>query len=277
MSSCTKQPCHQTATRRGMCNTHYEQHRTRQQAYGRWESTYIDAEPARQHVQTLRATGMGTRRIAELAETPRQTIANLVNGRPDRGTVPSRKIDRDSSTRILAIPVPDAHELAKDRQLVGATGTARRLQALVAIGYTQVFLCESIGVTASNGCRLFDIRRQSHVQAATARRVETVFNALQLTPGPSDRARRHAQRKGWPPPLAWDEDTIDDPAVNPDLGAHGRGSFEERYQELRDLGLPDEAIATRLGIKPVSLVRQLDRYGLPVSPGLHLAVRSAVA
>ena len=88
MSSCTKQPCHQAATRRGMCNTHYEQHRTRQQAYGRWESTYIDAEPARQHVQTLRATGMGTRRIAELAETPRQTIANLVNGRPDRGTPP---------------------------------------------------------------------------------------------------------------------------------------------------------------------------------------------
>jgi len=43
-------------------------------------------------------------------------------------------------------------------------------------------------------------------------------------------------------------------------------SFEERYDELRDLGVPDWQIAKRLGITIVSLERMLCRAGKPVDP-----------
>ena len=68
----------------------------------------------------------------------------------------------------------------------------------------------------------------------------------------------------WPPPLAWDDDTIDDPNELPDCGTRRRLSFDEQYLELRDLGYSDSDIAHRLGIKPKSLERQLFRYGLKV-------------
>lgn len=269
--NCAKQPCDRPAQRRGMCGTHYEQYRTRQQAYGRWESVYVDAEPARLHAKELQATGMGARRIAELAGTSRNNINCLIHGRPDRGTGPSKKIHKDWANKLLAIPLPEVpHHLAAPRQVVPAIGTARRLQALMAIGYTQAFLSKAIGFAPTNGCRLFHPERQNSVQAATARRVENLFNRLQLTPGPSTRARRFAQRNNWAPPLAWDEDTIDNPDARPDRGGANPAGFVERYRELRDeLGQSDINIAARLGIQLGSLERQLIRHGLTVSAELR--------
>ena len=43
-------------------------------------------------------------------------------------------------------------------------------------------------------------------------------------------------------------------------------SFEERYDELRDLGVPDWQIAKRLGISIESLARMLCRAGRPLDP-----------
>ena len=40
--------------------------RTRQTAYGRWQP-YVDAQPVRDHINTLRAQGMGWKRVAEVA------------------------------------------------------------------------------------------------------------------------------------------------------------------------------------------------------------------
>ena len=41
-------------------------------------------------------------------------------------------------------------------------------------------------------------------------------------------------------------------------------TFLERYDELRDLGVPDWQIAKRMGITAASLVRMLERYGRPI-------------
>jgi len=43
-------------------------------------------------------------------------------------------------------------------------------------------------------------------------------------------------------------------------------SFEERYDELHDLGVPDWQIAKRLGISIESLARMLSRAGRPLDP-----------
>ncbi len=270
--ACVRDSCVRPATRRGMCHAHYEQHRTRQRAYGRWESLLVDAEPARLHTKTLLATGIGTRRIAELAGTSRNHITTLVNGRSGRG--PSRTMKRDTAERILAIPVPDVtHRVAAGHTVVPAVGTTRRLQALVAIGWTQSYLAHRIGWTPSNAARLFNPSRATQVQARTARRVEVLFGELQLTPGPSDRARRHARRKGWVPPLAWDEVQIDDPVARPDVPRQSRVDFVDRYLDLRDCGYSDLLIAQRLGIAPGSLLRQLGRYGLAADAELAVEAK----
>lgn len=249
--------CDRTATRRGLCHSHYETHRTRQKAYGRWETLYVDAEPVRQHILTLKAHGMGYRRIADLAGVARNNVREVITGRPGRDR--SAKLLRRNAEAILAV-TPDPAPGTR----VDACGTVRRLRALVAIGHTQNSLCQRLGVLPGNGCQIFRGQR-TWVTAATAQRVAALYGELAMTPGPSGRARNHAALNGWAPPLAWDEDTIDNPSAGPEFGERRRVPFDERYSELRELGFSDDDIAARLGVKPESLERQLIRYGIKVA------------
>lgn len=246
-----------------MCRNHYEQNRTRQKAYGRWQSRYTESEPARLHVKNLRAAGLGLRRIADMAGVNRNNLQWLVNGRPERGNGPTHQITTVVAERILTVPMPDMiHTAAANHANVDATGTIRRLQALVAHGYPRSHLAERIGWSPSNATRLFDSKTPA-VHADTARTVATMFNQLEVTPGPSTRARNEGARRGWPKPAAWDEDTIDDPTTCPYLGRERRLGFSERYLELRELGYTNDLdIARRLGLSQKSFERQLDRYGL---------------
>jgi hypothetical protein len=97
---------------------------------------------------------------------------------------------------------------------VAAVGTTRRLQALVAIGYSQARICERLQILPSNASLLF-CGGQARVCAATARKVAALFAELRLVAGPDPRARRRAARRGWQPPSAWDTERIDDPASRP--------------------------------------------------------------
>jgi DNA-directed RNA polymerase specialized sigma24 family protein len=86
-----------------------------------------------------------------------------------------------------------------------------------------------------------------------------------------------AKAKGWPGPLAWDDDTIDDPAARPHIGAAWSDAFDEvavlramygdpvrlrpseRAEATRRLtaaGLSAAQIAERLGCTKRSVVRQ---------------------
>lgn len=270
MRACSKCGRQKPPLRRGLCGACYESARAR---VG-FESTLVDAEPARQHVKELVDAGLSKRQICRLADIRRQEMADLTNGRPHRGTGPCRQILRDKADRILAIEIPGAvHRIASPGQFVPIIGTVRRMQALVAIGYTQAWLCEQIGVAPSNGRYYFKPGLHSCITAAKARQIEQLFAQLQCTPGPSDRARRFAAKRGWLPPFAWDEETIDDPADKPHLESGERLGFVDRYNELRELGYNDHHIAAKLDIRLSSLERSLDRAGLPVSDALRQAVR----
>jgi len=251
--NCTK--CDRTATRRGLCHRCYENHRNRQKLYGRWQSSRVPAEPVRAHVEALRASGIGTRRIEELSGVSRSVIQSLVNGRSIYGNQPSKTISAVNAQRLLAVPEEPA-----SGSRIDITGTTRRLQALVAIGYTQTDLAARIGITPANSTRLF--HSQGRVLASTARRVESIYDRLAMTPGPSERARNHARKHGWAPPLAWDDDDLDNPDATPDAGQAVKLSWDETYLELKDLGFSDTAIANRMGIEMESLYRQLHRYGI---------------
>ena len=98
---------------------------------------------------------------------------------------------------------------------VDPTGTKRRIQALQALGWTQAHIASATGLCTA--ATVTKILRDSSawVFPSTAARVSQAYDVLSMRPGPSQLTVKYAARRGWPPPLAWDDDTIDDPAAKP--------------------------------------------------------------
>ncbi|OMC41895.1 hypothetical protein A5742_31435 [Mycolicibacterium fortuitum] len=139
-----------------------------------------------------------------------------------------------------------------------AIGTVRRIQALAAIGYRISDLNPMLG--RGRNCVEQWIKRDV-VSSDSAADVADLYRRLSMVPGPSELSRRRAAKRGWVPPLAWDD--IDDPNEVPNMGGLVQVSFPDRYRELREhVGLSPGEIADRLGIKFESLQQQLLRYGM---------------
>jgi transcriptional regulator with XRE-family HTH domain len=153
---------------------------------------------------------------------------------------------------------------------VAITGTTRRLRALIALGWPQAELARQTGLPTCTISHLVrgDIDRTSRRNAAV---VYDLYERLSMTPGPSDWQRQRAKEAGWAPPLAWDDDSIDNPDATPHLGENRYVPWIERYLELRDLGCTDLEISMKLGAKPDSMLRQMIRHGITPSPELTAA------
>lgn len=246
---------------RGLCDCCYESQRRR---IG-WKSSYTDAQPVREHILALRAAGISNKRLRTLSGVSHNTIQVILTGRPERGTGPNKQVWARTAQKLLAVPIPEVpHRVAADGRKVPALGTRRRLQALVAAGYSRSYCCRRLGMDVTNGCRLW---RDDHemVLANTARAVEALFTELQMTTGPSSRARNEGRRRRWPLPLDWDEDTIDDPSatVVPSWTVRDRRAEQlediaerrETVQRLTGYGLTAEQIADRLGVTPETVQR----------------------
>lgn len=161
--------------------------------------------PVRLHLDKLRKeAGLGTRRIAELAGVSRTGVEG------------ARRNERMYPYIAAAILAVQPREVLP-RHLVDATGTRRRMRALVALGW-------SFREQALNAGIAVDPYRRSAgvggVRLATARMVGDVYDRLSMV-RPDGRAagwsRQFAHRCGWFPPLAWDDDRIDDPDALPCL------------------------------------------------------------
>jgi transcriptional regulator with XRE-family HTH domain len=235
-------------------NRSSENERNRQIAYGRWQP-YTDAEPVREHLRVLAAAGMGWKRAAALSGVSTGAVSKLLYGGPgDRP--PTRRVRPATAAAILAVR-PALDTLAGGAE-TDATGTLRRVRALVARGWSQARIARQLGVGPANlGDMLY--RRQA-VTAATARAVRDLYARLEQQAPPegthrekiaASRARNYAAERGWPPPLAWD--AIDDPRALPADGwrRDARLSAADLAAEARDLeglGLDRDEIAKRLGV-----------------------------
>lgn len=96
--------------------------------------------------------------------------------------------------------------------LVDALGSQRRLRALMAIGHGEDKLAAELGWSTRvvNGVVAGE---HGTIRASKALAIAGLYERLCGTAGDSQRARGWAQRRGWAPPLAWDD--IDDPAEVP--------------------------------------------------------------
>lgn len=139
---------------------------------------------------------------------------------------------------------------------VPAIGPARRLQALACLGWSLDALAERLGVTDTMVVHW----QQMHYQKMTkdtAARISALYDELwdQRAPGKYTlKTINRAERMGWVPPLAWDDDEIDDPDATPHLDDGPRelrpcGTLAAYRRHIRRDEKPCElcSVANRLG------------------------------
>lgn len=207
-------------------------------------STLVDSAPIRAHLEQLRAAGVGRRTIARQSGVS-QTVINRLLG-IDRSK-PAARIRPETANRLLAVRC----DALADGACIDATGTTRRLQALVTLGWSQTEIARRMGWTVAN-VNVLVLGRRTQVAVGTAKLVMRIYEQLSMTPGTSSRARSVAAGHGWLPPLAWDDDIIDMPGA--DARENARSSDRVRLtvddiDELLEHGETLEGISSRFGIK----------------------------
>ncbi|QRZ05924.1 hypothetical protein [Mycolicibacterium austroafricanum] len=219
---------------KGLCDKHYQALPNR---------GYTDAGPVREHLLRLNREGMSYRRIAEsvgMSEYGLQLVRQV-----------NQRVQIDTAVKVLGLMSGDGSGF------VDSVGTRRRVEALQALGWSRRFQEEQLGWCRS---RLTGLCRSRRVLARNAQAVSGLFEVLSATPGPSDWVRAFAARRGYAPPLAWDD--IDDPNESPNVGEEVWVPFPERLAELEYLHIPRSEMPRWLGIQDESFERQLSRHQL---------------
>lgn len=214
----------------------YKRWLNRERAYGR--PRRVPAGPVRDHVNELRAHGMGFVRIAKAAGVQDGVVTKLLYGIPSAGRAPSRTLFTGTAAKILAVRL----DLA-DGALTDSRPARRRLQALVANGWSMAKLAYRLGMKRTNIARL--ISSCNPVTVATDRRIRALYTELWDAQPPETRledrvaatkSRNLAQRKGWRLPMWWDDERLDDPTPTdeerPEVVRHmlGRGASLRQIQ-----------------------------------------------
>lgn len=131
---------------------------------------------------------------------------------------------------------------------VDATGTRRRIQALAAMGWSANVIASRVGISEET---LSKWRSATLVSRGTAKKVARWYDELSmLNPPVRDRWERYsvgstkgrARAAGWAPPLAWDEETIDDPTAVPETGWEPDRRTPERWLTRHDETLVEAAL-----------------------------------
>jgi len=193
--------------------------------------------------------------IGRAAGVSEGTVRNVILERVARvSTVPARALMGLGGSGAGQADVP-------------SLGTARRLQALAAIGWDGPALAAELAWSA-DFIRHLRAGTTSSVHAATHARVAAAYPRLALRPQQgvaADRVRSHAARQGWVGPASWDDDELDDPSVViavPTVLSRAQRT-QAQLEDVRDMLATAEhplMIAHRLGLHVASVQRLLDRH-----------------
>lgn len=133
---------------------------------------------------------------------------------------------------------------------MSSIGAVRRLQALVAIGYPIADLARALQLPLS---LTYAALESTTVPDAVQTRAQTLYDLLSMRlPDPNlpevQAAKHYASTYGWAPPLAWDDDTIDDPDATPSGVRPARPlSVRGRVLDLLEDGVPVAELPHRIG------------------------------
>jgi hypothetical protein len=236
---------------------------------------YVEAEPTRLRLAELAAAHVPLRALSRATGLSDTGVKAILEG--SRSHVQSSTAARveSLSLRTLYSTQATGH--------VPRVGAVRRVQALMALGWSHREL-ERAGVP--NTARL--LSGTGHlVTIERWREVCDVYDKLSMTLGPSPETRGWAKSLGYPPPLAWDEDAIDDPGARPHhrdgesgrtpivdpvavrravehAGRAGPLTSAERTEAAHTMsrrGHSDSQIADRLGVSDRTVLRWRQRSG----------------
>lgn len=236
----------------------YGADRNREIAYGRREVAHrVTGDLARWRIEQLIEQGMKLQEIARHSGVTPVTITRIRHG---QGTT--------TCTQEAILRVEAEVELARDdmpdRALVDGAGTRRRLQALTARGWT----CTKLAEHCSSSPQALRTAMLKSVGASTlagfARSVTDLYEQLwDQTPqcrngherARAVRVREDAVERGWAPPMAWDEESIDNPKAEPapwrevtDLGTARRKIHLDDLEDCVRWGFDLRAAAERLAV-----------------------------
>jgi DNA-binding CsgD family transcriptional regulator len=239
--------CYQRGCQRPECaRKNYEYMSRLRLEHHRGQRRRCSAAQTRHHIERLIAAGWNQAQVARAAGLAHRTVGTVMR---DASNVSNR-----TALAILSVPIGPAPADTRD---VDATGTVRRVRALVAIGHPVAHLAQQFGIypTALGNIARGELQ---NVRATTADTIALEYRELCRTPGPSQRARNEARRKGWHGPLAWDD--IDDPNCEPEIDEHSDKRHKavidlERVARLTAVGKSAEQIAAELGCHKRSVVR----------------------
>ncbi|UJP39356.1 helix-turn-helix domain-containing protein [Cellulomonas palmilytica] len=234
----------------------------------------VPATRARRHIERLRAAGCSVRGIAECAGLSPSVVSKIGAGKQPTVTV---KVART----LLAVRPDSILNRPHGPGFVPNLGARRRIEALLALGWAHAHITERMGTRTTSQLVLHQvgdwIARETHDAVVAA------YDALAMSPGPSERTRRRAAVLGYAPPLAWDDDTLDDPDARPQTGidtdnvdpvAVARAldgdmsvplNRDERAEVIAALaagGRSDRWIAVQLGVVPETVRRERQRLGV---------------
>lgn len=208
------------------------------------------------HVQSLTVQGVSVRSIAEAAGTDASTISEL-----NRGI--KKSITHAREAKILAVTPEAIFERPNPEGFVLNIGGRRRIQALLYMGWRHKDMTEWFGFSSalvlSQVGNWISRRKHDAIKAA--------YDQHWNQQGPSAKTTRLAIKAGYAPPLAWDEDEIDDPEAIP-AGVEETSSYgvtaETHVEEAEFLlaaGTAPAEIPARLGLSASGLEKSLHRAG----------------
>ena len=244
----------------------YEVRRKRDLAYGRPGRT-VDATPTREHLRALMAAGMGRRQITAVHGIASGSLTKILYGitRAD-GTrrPPAARVLRRTAVRVLAIPMPTIDQLG-GAAIVDSTGARRRVQALVALGWSVQRLADEHGMHRNALDRAL---RHQPIYARNALAIRAMFDEIgdqrptedtTAEKNSASRARNRAQAAGWVVPAMWDEEDLDDPYATPPTTSSPRRSLDlDEWAFLVNAGEDPTTAAQRVGITAARPLDSLD-------------------
>lgn len=227
------------------------------------ERITVPLAEVRAHLDKLTAAGMTPKMICEASGISKSTLKGPLY--KESGFVAGWVADM-----ILAVPVPAIPaEPPPLSHVTDATGTLRRIRALARIGWTYRHIAD----VAQTSHRIEHYAGQKWVTHEVAAAIVRAYDLLSMTPGPSNRTASRAAKAGWAPPLAWDDDTIDDPRAKPADSADADVIDEIAVQRALNGERVPLTRAERDHAFRIGLARGLTPYAL--SKQLHLSGRTA--
>lgn len=134
-------------------------------------------------------------------------------------------------------------------------GTVRRLQALGWLGWTRAEIYRRAGLYLVHGGKTLGSLVRESTADAIARVYDDLWDCPPLETEETKSVRSLARELGWAPPLAWDDETLDDPEARPEgLGNVPPLTVREQVIELLEIGCSVREIPSRVGRRSLNAV-----------------------